>query len=157
MSLRQEEDAVRTLGFIDAHGARDSAEARWIRARGLGHAAGSRRHPLTRVAIRLLGPEHDFADAHVVQVALSGPPFPLAGLGGTVEAVRVAAIGAAEQRSRRTDPRQRRELVDGRDQERRQASVDRRVDGDDRQRPVAVEVAVEAEIPWPVAYSGASA
>ena len=58
-------------------------------------------------------------------------------LGGAVEAVRVVPVGAAEQRAGLPDPRERRELVDGRDQEGREPPVDRLVHGDDRQRAVA--------------------
>ena len=64
-------------------------------------------------------------------------------LGGAVEARRVMPVRAAEQRSRLPDPRERRELVDRGDQERRQPPVERLIDGDDRQRPIAREVALE--------------
>ena len=64
-------------------------------------------------------------------------------LGGAEEAVGVIAVGAAEQRTGRPEPGQRRELVDSGDQERRQPPVQRLVDGDDRQRALAVEIAVQ--------------
>ena len=64
-------------------------------------------------------------------------------LGGAVEPVRVVAVDMAEERAALADPGQRRELVDGRDQEGRQPAVDRLVDGHDRQRAVAGEVALE--------------
>ena len=47
----------------------------------------------------------------------------------------------AEERARLTKPGQARELVDRRYQERRQASIDRFVHGQHRQRPVAGEIA----------------
>ena len=67
---------------------------------------------------------------------------PCAGLGGAVEAESVVEpIDMAEEGAGLADPGQARELVDGGDQKGGQAPIDRLVDGQDRQRPVAGEVA----------------
>ena len=63
-------------------------------------------------------------------------------LGGAVEAdAFVEPVDVAEEGAGLADPGQARELVDGRDQEGRQAPIDRLVDGQDRQRAVPREVA----------------
>ena len=54
---------------------------------------------------------------------------------------RLEAVDMAEERAGLAYPWKAGELVDGRDQERGQAAIDRLVDGQDRQRPIAREVA----------------
>ena len=66
-----------------------------------------------------------------------------AGLRGAVEAGPIVPVGAAEEAAGLADPGEGGELVDGGDQESREPAVDRLVDGDDRQRAVAGEVALE--------------
>ena len=75
--------------------------------------------------------------ACAVPTASSRPP----GFGGAVEAPFVLAVDVAEEGAGLADPRQAGELVDRRDQEGRQAAVDRLVHRQHRQRPVAGEVA----------------
>ena len=67
---------------------------------------------------------------------------PCAGFGGAVEPGRIGAVGPAEQGARLPHPRQRGELVDGRDEERGEPAVERLVHPDDRQGTVATEVAL---------------
>ena len=66
----------------------------------------------------------------------------LAWLGRAIEADAVfEAINMPKESAGLAHPRQGGELVDGSDQKRRQAPIDRLVDGKDRQRPVAAEIA----------------
>ena len=69
-------------------------------------------------------------------------PPPMRRFGGAVEAVRIGAISPAEEGARLPHPRQRGELVDGRDEERGQPPVEGLVHPDDRQGTVAAEVAL---------------
>ena len=58
---------------------------------------------------------------------------------GAVETDCITPIGAPQQHAARTDPGQARELVHRRDHEARDATVERLVDCDDRQRVLAFE------------------
>ena len=61
---------------------------------------------------------------------------------GAIEAdALLESVDMTEERAGLADPGQARELVDGRDQEGRQAPVDRLIDGQDRQRPIPREIA----------------
>ena len=62
---------------------------------------------------------------------------------GSVEAARVMAIGAAEEGTRRPDPRKCRELIHRGDQERRQPAVGRLVHSHHRKRAIARELALK--------------
>ena len=73
-----------------------------------------------------------------------GEPRSRPRLGRPVESVGPMTVGAAQQHPRGSDPRQRRELVDRRDQEGGQPPVEGLVHRHHRQRPVAREGALEA-------------
>jgi hypothetical protein len=63
------------------------------------------------------------------------------GLGGTIEAKPLSkAINMTEERASFPDPRQTCKLVDRGNQEGGQATIDRLIDGEDRQRTIAGEV-----------------
>ena len=70
----------------------------------------------------------------------AGPPLRVR---GAVEAARVIAVGPAQEAAGGTHPGKRRELVHRGDQEGGQPPVDRLVHGEDRQRAVAAELALE--------------
>ena len=68
---------------------------------------------------------------------------------GTVEAVRVRSHGPPHEQPRFSREGQRRELVDRGDQERREATIDHLVHGEDGQVAVSVELAVEVRADHP--------
>ena len=70
-------------------------------------------------------------------------PLSAAALGGSVKPGPVEALGAAEELAGLGHPGERRELVSGRNQEGGETAVDGLVHGQNRQRPVAAEVALE--------------